>query len=898
MSLPAAPFAASAHSASEADREAVRVEVDAALRADVSLLGGLLGRVLVEAGGAELLDDVERLRGLAIAGYEGDPEAFGIAEGLVEGFTSERAEQVARAFTVYFHLANLAEEHHRVRVLRERDAAGTGRSDGLADAVARLEHEVGASEARRRLDALRFHPVFTAHPTEARRRAVASGIRRIADLLARRDGAAPGALTTADLDRRLLEEIDVLWRTSPIRTTRPTPLDEVRTAMSIFDQTVFEIVPRVYRLLDDWLLGDRAGVDAPQAPAFVRFGSWIGADRDGNPFVTAEVTELAAAVQAEHVLLGLERAATRIGRTLTLDSSDTPPSPELVDLAARQAALAPDVASQIGVRAPHEPHRRAVLVIAARIAATREHGAGGAAHGSALAYASPEDLLADLRTVQGSLRASGAARSANGELQHLIWQVETFGFHLAELEVRQHSKVHRQALDEVRAGGEPSDQTREVLDVFRTITRLQQRYGVRAARRYIVSFTQSTADLANVYELAAAALGSAEDAPVLDVIPLFETFADLDAATGILDGLITLPQVQARLAASGRKLEVMLGYSDSSKDVGPVSATLALHAAQARIAEWAARNDIELTLFHGRGGALGRGGGPANEAVLAQPPGSVDGRFKVTEQGEVIFAHYGDQAIAVRHVEQMAAATLLASAPSNEARTREAADRFAELGSRLDEVSRARFFELVKADGFAPWFAQVTPMEEVGLLALGSRPARRGLSVESLEDLRAIPWVFAWTQARINLTGWFGLGSALAAVDDDALLHEAYAEWPLFASMIENVEMSLAKTDVRLAERYLALGDRPELAKLVLDELALTREQVLRTAGHAELLAGRPVLRRAVRLRSPYVDALSLLQLRALRSVRADGRVDPVDADRRLLLLTVNGIAAGLQNTG
>ncbi|WP_394554438.1 phosphoenolpyruvate carboxylase [Agromyces sp. MMS24-JH15] len=876
---------------SPADRDRSRESVDQPLRAEVRLLGGLLGRVLTEAGGPELLHDVERLRALSIEAYaSNDPEAFAEAEALVESFDVERAEQVARAFTVYFHLANLAEEHHRVRVLRERAAQPDPKDDSLAGAVARLTGEVGEREARRRLEGLRFHPVFTAHPTEARRRAVASSIRRVSDLLSRREGAHEGALPTVELDRRLLEEIDTLWRTTPLRTTRPTPLDEVRTAMSIFDQTVFEVVPRVYRLLDDVLLGDGAGVGTAQAPSFVRYGSWIGGDRDGNPYVTAEITEQAVGIQAEHILLGLERAASRIGRTLTQSSDDTPPDAALVDLSERQSRLAPEIVSLIGIRAPHEPHRRVLLVVAERIAATRTGD-------DRLAYPSPEALLDDLRIIQGSLRSGGAARSANGELQHLIWQVETFGFHLAELEVRQHSKVHRDALAEVRAGGELGAQALEVLEVFRAIKRLQQRYGVRASRRYIVSFTQSAEDLANVFELAAAALGSAADAPVLDVIPLFETFADLDASTGILDGLIALEPVQARLAATGRKLEVMLGYSDSSKDVGPVSATLALNAAQRRIADWAERNDIELTLFHGRGGALGRGGGPANEAVLAQPPGSVDGRFKLTEQGEVIFARYGDQAIAARHLEQMAAATLLASSPSNEERNRAAAVDFADLGARLDRVSRERFFALVKADGFAPWYAQVTPMEELGQLALGSRPARRGLSVESLEDLRAIPWVFSWTQARINLTGWFGLGTALAEVGDTALLRDAYERWPLFAAMIDNVEMSLAKTDERIARRYLELGDRDDLAQLVLDEMALTREWVVRAAGR-ELLEGRPVLRRTVHLRSPYVDALSLLQLRALRSVRATVEPEAADPDRRLLLLTVNGVAAGLQNTG
>jgi phosphoenolpyruvate carboxylase len=402
-----------------------------------------------------------------------------------------------------------------------------------------------------------------------------------------------------------------------------------------------------------------------------------------------------------------------------------------------------------------------------------------------------------------------------------------------------------------------------------------------------------------VHRLARYAVGDDGTPPVLDVIPLFETFDDLQAAPGILAEIIEHPAFASRLEETGRKLEVMLGYSDSSKDVGPVAATLALYEAQAKIAEWAQEQKIELTLFHGRGGALGRGGGPANSAILAQPPHSVDGRFKLTEQGEVIFARYGDPDIAQRHIDQVAAAILTASAPSNEDTNRGAAERFADIAARMETTSRARFFELVKADGFAPWFATVTPMEEVGLLALGSRPARRGLSVESLEDLRAIPWVFAWTQARINLAGWYGLGTALADVGDLGLLQKAYAEWPLFRTMIDNVGMSLAKTDDRIAREYLALGDRDDLARLVTDELALTREWVVKIVGGDGLLSNKPVLQRAVKLRSPYVDALSLLQLRALRTLRDNPKDTPVDPDvQRLLLLAVSGVAAGLQNTG
>lgn len=885
--------------ADEKDRGLARHDVPAPLRDDVRLLGGLLGTVLRETGGQELLDDVERLRELAIAAYDDTTgAALADAEALVEGLTIERAEQVARAFTCYFHLANLAEEYHRVRVLREREAEFATRAvthdDSLPEAFEQLVAEVGREEALRRLRRLEFRPVLTAHPTEARRRAVSGAVRRIATLLDERDAQPLGGTSLAENERRLLAEIDTMWRTAPIRENKPSVLDEVKTALGVFDATMFDTFPTVYRRLDDWLLGDEAGREEPLVRPFVSLGTWIGGDRDGNPNVTAEVTRQAAAIASEHALVALEEQTRRVGRKLTLDEVGTPPSDGLRALWQRQRQLSEAVTAAASAASPREPHRAVLLVVAERVAATRARNAD-------LAYADPEQLESDLRVVQESLVAAGAPRAAYGDLQQLVWQVETFGFHLAELEVRQHSQVHAAALAEIAekgVHGDLSDRTREVLDTFRALGSVQQRYGLRAARRYIVSFTQAPEHLAAVYELAEHAFAGADDKPVVDAIPLFETFADLEASVDILESMLTLPQVQKRLAENGRRVEVMLGYSDSSKDVGPVSATLALHDAQRRIALWAERHDITLTLFHGRGGALGRGGGPANRAVLAQPPGSVDGRFKLTEQGEVILARYGDPTIASRHIEQVAAATLLASAPSTEQRNAEATDRYRELAAALDASSRRRFHELVRADGFPQWFAQVTPLEEVGLLPIGSRPARRGLSVSSLDDLRAIPWVFSWSQARINLAGWYGLGTALSEFGDLDLLREAHREWPLFATLLDNVEMSLAKTDERIAERYLALGDRDDLAQAVLDELRLTRERVLAVTGNAWPLSSRRVLGRAVQLRSPYVDALSLLQVRALRGLRAGADGTTKDELQHLLLLTVNGVAAGLQNTG
>ncbi|GAA1556548.1 phosphoenolpyruvate carboxylase [Kribbella sancticallisti] len=867
-------------------RTRARFEVPEELRADVRLLGELLGRVLVEYAGQPLLDDVEKLRELTIAG---DGEG---AEALVASWPHERAEDVARAFTCYFHLTNLSEELHRARVLRERDRSSDAPAvSELAQAVEKIAAESGEQQARALLNGLEFRPVLTAHPTEARRRAVLATIRRISTLLEERSDPRAGDSELAENQRRLVEQVDILWRTSQLRTSRPTPLDEVRSAMAVFEETLFDVVGNVYRRLDDALAGDSAGTRQPMVAPFVRLGSWIGGDRDGNPNVTAAITREAMQIQADHVLRALELATDRLGRSMTLDAATTPPSAPVRRILEDARAVNPELIADIETRSPSEPHRQLLLLAARRLAATRARDAD-------FGYPRAGDFLHELKVLQDSLVSAGAPRQAYGELQQLIWQVSSFGFHLAELEVRQHSSVHTKALEEVLSGGELSDQTEEVLATLRVIGQIQQRFGPEACRRYVVSFTRNAGDLAAVYELADAAM---DGRPIeLDVVPLFETGEDLNNSVEVLDNAIQLTRVRHRLTANDRRFEVMLGYSDSAKDVGPVSATLALYDAQARITAWAQRNAIRLTLFHGRGGALGRGGGPANRAVLAQAPGSVAGRFKLTEQGEAIPARYGNAAIAQRHIEQVTAATLLASTPAIEDRAAAAADRFAVVEKTMDEASRTAYHRLVKADGFAEWFGRVTPLEELGQLPLGSRPARRGVAVSSLEDLRAIPWVFAWSQARVNAPGWYGLGSALAAVGDVAALQDANKNWPLFQVMLENAEMSLAKTDRRILGRYLELGDRPDLTQQMLDEHELTTEWVLKVLGGDRLLSGRRVLGRAVELRNPYVDALSYLQLRALRTLRTDDSLDEAQIvrTRRLLLLTVSGVAAGLQNTG
>ncbi|MBB6567045.1 phosphoenolpyruvate carboxylase [Kribbella sandramycini] len=867
-------------------RTRARFEVPEELRADVRLLGEILGKVLVEYAGQPLLDDVEKLRELTIAG---DGEG---AEQLVASWPGDRAEDVARAFACYFHLTNLSEELHRARVLRERDRVGNAPvTSELAQAVEQIARDSGEQQARALLNGLEFRPVLTAHPTEARRRAVLATIRRISALLEERHDPRAGDSELSENQRRLVEQVDILWRTAQLRENRPSPLDEVRSAMAVFQETLFDVVGNVYRRLDDALAGDGAGLRQPVVAPFVRLGSWIGGDRDGNPNVTAAITREAMQIQADHVLRALERATDTLGHTLTLDAATTPPSAPVRRILEDARAVNPELIADIETRSPSEPHRQLLLLAARRLAATRSRDAD-------FGYPRAADFLHELKVLQDSLVTAGAPRQAYGDLQQLIWQVNSFGFHLAELEVRQHSSVHTKALEEVLGGGELSEQTEEVLATLRVIGQIQQRFGPEACRRYVVSFTRNAGDLAAVYELADAAL---DGRPIeLDVVPLFETGEDLQNSVDVLDNAIQLTRVRHRLTANDRRFEVMLGYSDSAKDVGPVSATLALYDAQARITAWAQRNAIRLTLFHGRGGALGRGGGPANRAVLAQAPGSVAGRFKLTEQGEAIPARYGNAPIAQRHIEQVTAATLLASTPAIEERAAIAAERFAVMEKTLDEAARTAYHRLVKAEGFAEWFGRVTPLEELGQLPLGSRPARRGVAVSSLEDLRAIPWVFAWSQARVNAPGWYGLGSALAAVGDVAVLRDANQNWPLFQVMLENAEMSLAKTDRRILGRYLELGDRADLTQLMLDEHALTTEWVLKVLDQERLLAGRRVLGRAVELRNPYVDALSYLQLRALRTLRTDDTLTEkqIVRTRRLLLLTVSGVAAGLQNTG
>jgi phosphoenolpyruvate carboxylase len=865
------------------------------LRRDVRLLTTLLGDAIAETDQA-LFDDVERLRRAAIALREDPtPARRRRAERIVASLDPERAERVARAFTAYFQLVNVAEELHRVRELRERSRRGTIH-DSIEAAVRALEdlaHDPSEAVVR-----LAVTEVLTAHPTEAKRRAVVEHLWRIGDLLDRLDDPRVGRTDEQTVRAQLAEEVAGLWGTDPVRAHAPEPLDEVRAVMALFDQTIFRVVPAVYRELHRCLAPDRAAVDEPRFAPFLRWGTWVGGDRDGNPFVTADVTLETLAIQRDHVMRGYENAARRIARGLSVSTNDVPASRKLLASLARDASELPARADDLARKLPDAPHRRKLALVAERLAATRAEAVGG--------YPDAASFVGDLGVLQRSLAGGGAPRLAFGELQGLRWQAETFGFHLASVEVRQHAEVHRavlaelapkavgdaRALDRIARGllrprGRPrSPAARELVATFRAVREAQRRFGVDACRRWIVSFTREAADLATVAAVARLACG--DDPPELDVVPLFETRHELANATSILDEWLALPHARRWLRSRGGALEVMVGYSDSAKEAGMLAANLELYETQAALAAWARTRDVRLTIFHGRGGALGRGGGPTNRAILGQPAGSVDGRFKVTEQGEVAFARYGRLEIAQRHLEQLTHAVLLASVrePGGD-------PHFAGELRAMAEASERAWRELLGEPGFAELFRAVTPIRQIGTLSLGSRPASRW-GADDLEQLRAIPWVFAWAQSRVNLPGWFGVGTGLEAVaarrGGRALLRRMHGEWPFFAVLMENVELSLAKGDRAIAERYLARGDRADLTARILDEFDRTERLVLAATGRRRLLEGRPPLRAAVDLRNPYVDALSFLQLRFLDE---RGR-----AAERTVRTTIGGVAAGLQNTG
>jgi phosphoenolpyruvate carboxylase len=903
---------------------------DDALAREVDMLGRLLGEVLREQEGEPGFALVEEYRArtkqLRAAGSDDFGEDGARLLARSDALDLDQARLLVRAFTAYFHLVNLAEERHRLRVLREREASGAGapRSESIAQALHQAAAAgVPAARVRELLASLTIEPVFTAHPTEARRPTVLRKLRRLAQQVDGLD-AAPGTPASVAARLAILEEITALWRTDEVHQRAPDVLDEVRNGLYYFD-ALWQAVPRLCRDMEAGLAAAYPG-ERFTLPPFLRFGSWVGGDRDGNPHVTAAITEATLRQHRESALAHYGSELLRLHGHLSLAGE---PPPALARSLAEDEAALPEAAARAARDHASEPYRRKLTFMGERVAAARRRNAdSGRTREESAAYRSSAELLADLELVARSLRDAGAARLADGAVADLIRRTEVFGFQLARLDLRQHSRVHEGALDELLAAAgierryaqlpepdrvallarlleshgpplgeqEPlSPATRETLDVFRTARRLQRELGSEACQLYVVSMTAGVSDILEPLLLAEQA-GAA-----LQIVPLFETIEDLRQCVDLMRELFALPGYARRLEAWGGEQQVMLGYSDSNKDGGFVAANWALYEAQRALAEACREARVRLLLFHGRGGAIGRGGGPTNRAILGQPQGTLGGRLRLTEQGEAAFTRYANPEIAHRHLEQMVHAVIRASLRETPPPRAEWMDAMAQ----LEPAARSAYRRLVYEDvDFLSYFRQATPIRMIEALRIGSRPSRRG-GGGTLEELRAIPWVFAWTQSRHGLPGWFGLGEAVQTYLDATgetgreRLATMYREWPFFRSLVDNAQLGLGKADRAVARLYAGLAEPATLRERLLGRILAEWERTERAVGVATrlpaLLAGSPVLQRSIRLRNPYVDPLSFVQVSLLRRQRG-GEPDPAQA--RLAALTINGIAAGLQNTG
>ncbi|MGC3996274.1 MAG: phosphoenolpyruvate carboxylase [Anaeromyxobacter sp.] len=896
---------------------------EAVLLDQVRLLGRMLGETVAELRGPAALEKVERMRQAAHAlrqgTFSGGREAFAQAIGALE---LPDLELLAEAFTDFFHLINAAEEQHRARALRARDAGDAPLEGSVAAACAEMATRgASAAEVQALLDRLLVMPVLTAHPTEARRRTVLDHLAEVATALDHLDDPRAGARERARIDERLREVITALAATRQSRTSRPSAHDEVRTTLLVFERTLLDAVPAVYRELARNLAARWPGQHF-RIPPFLRFGTWVGGNRDGNPNVTAEVTRAAL---ERHRLVALHRYGQDVAmllRELSAARSDVPGAAldelEASIAADRELLPAPPISNR-SLRTD-ERWREKLRGMAARLEAARGRAEGG--YPDAAAY------LADLELLQRTLTAAGLGRLARGRLEDARRRAEVFGFHLATLDLRQHSDVHARAVGELLArGGTPgyaqlpdakrtallaellsrpalpaadprglSPEAREVLSTLEVVGRARRDSGPAACERYVVSFTRSTSDLLEVLFLARAARLAPDE---LRPVPLLEQLEDLEQAGSIAGQMLALPPLRA---AIGDELEVMLGYSDSGKQVGYLPSRVALHKAQLMLAQVAEAQGVTLTVFHGRGGAVGRGGGPANRAIRAQPPAALRGRFRVTEQGETVAARYGRFDIARRDLEQMVDAVLCTSIG---APPRAAEDAVREREAVIDRAAGAAlgaYRALVSDPGrLARYALSATPMEEVPELRFASRPASRTGQL-ALESLRAIPWVFSWNQSRHGLPGWFGLGTGLGAVIELEGLERAralYRGWPLLRGLVDDARLALTQADLDVAAHYARLAapaDQP-VFELIRAEHARTVARVLELTGDAGLMTPWPAVGRAAARRDPYVDVLSHLQIELLRRLRA-GPAAERDRVRDALLLTVNGIAAGLQTVG
>ena len=915
---------------------------------DIHLLGDLLGQVLRRQAGIELFDLEERIRALTKArrandgaGGVADPETDRYLEDLIAALDLPEADAAARAFTSYFDLINVAEDVQRARALRERMRAAhpTPIVQSIGAAVVHLK-DLGVSPAdmQRLVDELQIELVFTAHPTEAKRRSVLSKLRRIGGALGRLERAdlLPSE-RTATIDG-IRAEITSLWLTDRSRTTTPTVTDEVRTTLYHFEETIWEALPSVYEALRAALASHYPDVRPPER--FLQFGSWVGGDRDGNPNVTTEVTASTLRLHRGLAVRLQHDAAVRLERSLSLSErlTDLPGEIE-AELAAAIRFISGD-AERLRRRYPNEPFR----LLAADLAAQLDEALNDRAVTPRLLGEPAADpaglrdragLAGPLDALDRYLRAGRAEVIARSDLQGFRHEANAFGLHVARLDIRQYSAEHTAALDDLfrvleihpdyawlssddrlallaaqLAAPVPdipedglAEETAAVLALLDVVRRAMAVYGPETIGAYIISFSQSAEDVLAVLLLAywrGLALG---DRPILPIVPLFETRDDLQRAPEIMAALLGQPAYARHLEALGREQMVMIGYSDSNKDAGYLAGRWELYQAQDALARWAKTERIRLTFFHGRGGTIARGGGPIGPAVRALPPGSVNGRLRMTEQGEVIYNQYGHPAIARRHLEQVVHGVLVNSVPGTVA-TGRPEPRWVEGMASLAETAHRVYRGLVyETPELLDYWRQATPIRELSRLRIGSRPARRATDAD-LGGLRAIPWVFSWMQSRHVLPGWYGLGLALENDPDQAMLAEMYAGWPFFKALIDNAEISVGKADMGIARLYAGLVADAVVREKVYGQIAAEYDRtcgwILAITGQREILENSPVLGSAIAARNPYVDPLNFIQVSLLRKLRAldDPESEEGEALLKTIFLTINGIAAGLKNTG
>ncbi|MCB1956851.1 MAG: phosphoenolpyruvate carboxylase [Rhodocyclaceae bacterium] len=907
---------------------------DSPLREDIRLLGRLLGDTVRAQAGDAVFELIERVRRCSIRfRRDDDLEARRELENLLDDLARDDTIHVVRAFSYFSHLSNLAEDQHHVRRSRAHLVGGSPAHEGsLAHALDQAGQ--GGLDGAAMADffaTAQVVPVLTAHPTEVQRKSILNCHMAIARLLDERDRMQLTPEEAEENDAALRRGILTLWQTRMLRPAKLSVVDEVANGLSYYDYTFLSEVPRLYGALEDHIA--RRG-HAAELPPFLRIGSWIGGDRDGNPFVTAEVLERALAMQCERALSHYLRQLHTLSSQLSLAHLLVPATEALMAL----ADASPD-------DSPHredEPYRQALTGISARVAATCEALTGravpGHPDGHGQPYACADALLADLDTVRDSLVANGAEVLARGRLRRLRRAVSVFGFHLAPIDLRQNSDVHERvvadlletalpgtdylSLDEEariallsRELADPrplhspfrrySVETEGELAIFDAARRAQARYGAPAVPNCIISKTDGVSDL---LELAVILKETGLLDPVagtlaVNVIPLFETIGDLEAAADTMERLFAIPAYRRLLESRGLAQEVMLGYSDSNKDGGFLTSGWSLYKAEIALVEVFRRHGIRIRLFHGRGGSVGRGGGPSYQAILAQPGGAVQGQIRLTEQGEVIAAKYANPEVGRRNLEVLVSATVQASLLSREApRPQDAAmQAMDELSAEAFRAYRSLVYE---TEGFEQYFWESTVIAEIAHLNIGSRPASRKKTT-AIEDLRAIPWVFSWSQCRLMLPGWYGFGSAVQAFEARhgeaglARLQAMHREWGFFASLLSNMDMVLAKTDIAIASRYAGLVRDASLRERIFgrirEEHEATIDALLRITGQQELLDGNPLLKRSIRNRFPYLDPLNHVQVELLHRHR-EGHGD--ERIKRGIHLSINGIAAGLRNSG